>query len=345
MASASSIMIVLVNWHGAKDTIACLRSINSLQSSASRVSIVIVDNASTDDSLERLEAEVFAQGYLPKPNLESNEEMRRKGQEAWYVSVRQRAAAICIVRTRRNLGFAGGNNVGTRVGRAVEHPDFVWYLNNDTEVAPDCLDRLLERTASDPRIGICGATILYFDSQDIVQEYGGTRYSLLTGRGAPVGNGTRWNPETTNSEVEERISYVSGASMFVRAAFLDEVGLMAEDYFLYSEEIDWAYRARGRFRLGVETAAIVRHKEGAAIGTEGRRDGSPLATFYQARSKLLFARKHTPQFLATVWLALVLRCIKMAIRGRRQAALVIAQVLLGREEPSPEWFARRVHTA
>ena len=333
--------IVLVNWNGAADTVACLRSIQRLTIGSGELSVIVVDNASGDDSVGRIEAALRHDGYILRHSSLSKQEAERVTDERWFESKGQAAASVCVARARINGGFAAGNNIGYRIAVAVKQPTFVWHLNNDTEVTPQSLRLLVDKMQAEPDIGICGATLVFHDDSSLVQACGGVRYSAITGRGWAVAAGLPISSRPTSGQAEAQISYVAGASMFVRCSQIDKVGLMAEDYFLYSEEIDWAWRSRKAFRLGVEAAAIVIHKEGAAIGTERRgRGGSPLSNFFQTRSKLRFAWRHTPAFLPTVWLTLLGRSAKLASAGNASAAWVILQVLFGRREPAQEWFER-----
>jgi GT2 family glycosyltransferase len=333
--------IILVNWNGAKDTIDCLDSINRLSVSSTKISVVIVDNASADDSLEQIGSHLLRCAYELRAFSLSDMETGRVESEAWYASFSHVANDICVVAAKKNLGFAAGNNIGIHIALAVKRPSFLWLLNNDTEVAPDSLDLLVHRMQDEPSIGICGCTIAFFEARDIVQAYGGSVYSPITGRGQGFGVGSALDKARPNGEAEARISYVSGASMFVRQTLIQKVGSMSEDYFLYNEELDWAYRSRKHFRLGVETAAVVFHKEGASIGTESKgRSGSPLSTFFQTRSKLLFAKRHTPLYVPTVWLALFARACKQFVLLEHVNALTILSVLFGRRQPSATWFQR-----
>ena len=129
--------------------------------------------------------------------------------------------------------------------------------------------------------------------------------------------------------------------MLVSREFLSQVGPMCEDYFLYCEEVDWAWRARGRFRLAVETAAVVYHKEGATIGTESQgRPPSLLSDFFQARNRLRFAARHTPWYFPTVWLFLLIRTMKRLLHGQHANAGVMFSAIFGRQHPKEAWFSR-----
>ncbi|UUZ76161.1 hypothetical protein LP414_33165 [Polaromonas sp. P1(28)-13] len=126
----------MVNWNGATDTIACLRSIQRLKVKDDQLSVVIVDNASADTSVCQITSELLDTGYAVSARNISREEVERVISETWFESSRHPAHDICVVSARQNLGFAAGNNIGFRIAMAVKQPCFMWHLNNDTEVAP-----------------------------------------------------------------------------------------------------------------------------------------------------------------------------------------------------------------
>jgi hypothetical protein len=119
------VVVVVLNWNGRDDTVACLESLRGLRYPHAR--ILIVDNGSTDDSVA-----VF----------------------------RRRFPAIRCLQTGSNLGFAEGNNVGIRAALA-DGADYVWLMNNDATTDPDALDRLVEAAESRPDVGIVGPKIYY----------------------------------------------------------------------------------------------------------------------------------------------------------------------------------------
>jgi GT2 family glycosyltransferase len=138
--------IILLNWRGWRDTIACLDSLTMLDYSNRRV--LVVDNGSTDDSVKRIRA-----GHPDVP----------------------------IIETGRNLGFSGGCNVGMR--RALEEgADYVWLLNNDTTVDPQALATMVAVGEADPVIGAVGSVLYYLDSPKDIQAWGGGRVCFWTGR-------------------------------------------------------------------------------------------------------------------------------------------------------------------
>ena len=140
------VYIILLNWHGWQDTIACLESLASLD--YTNYSVLMVDNGSTDDSVARIRA---AHPGVP------------------------------ILETGRNLGFSGGCNVGIR--RALEEgADYVWLLNNDTTVDPQALTDMVAVAEADPGVGAVGSVLYYLDSPKDIQAWGGGRVCFWSGR-------------------------------------------------------------------------------------------------------------------------------------------------------------------
>lgn len=182
------------------------------------VDVVVVDNGSTDGSAERIAAEL--------PDVE-------------------------LIRSDRNRGFAGGANLGIR--RALEGgAEYVWHLNNDTQVEPGTLSALVATAEGDPFVGIVGGALS--------NEWGGGRVSISTGVTKPAtGPG-------------DRIDYITGACMLVRRAVFEEVGLFDELFFFYFEDADFCLRARAAgWRLAVAADARVTHTGGATVGEAADR--------------------------------------------------------------------------
>lgn len=337
---ACEIGVVLVNWHGANDTCDCLLSIKSLLY-VGQVRVCVVDNASTDESLPVIYAQLTSLGYTEYGDLKVDVTDSRIAAVKLFKSTESAAHEIIVVSNLKNLGFAAANNIGYALLAVRGDPKYIWFLNNDTEVAPEALSHLVARMEQDRKIGICGATLLHHGLHNCVQAYGGVSYSFATARGHHIGAGTAYSGPFDNTQIEKQVTYISGASMLVSREFLREVGPMCEDYFLYCEEVDWAWRARGRFKLAVETAAVVYHKEGASIGTESQgRPPSLLSDFFQARNRLLFAARYTPWYFPSVWIFLLVRTMKRLVKGQYKNALVMLSAMFGRQRPKSGWFRR-----
>lgn len=292
------VWIVILNWNGWRDTHACLESLAGLDYPAYRV--VVVDNASTDGSEAQLRA--------LHPGL-------------------------TLLQSGANLGFAGGNNVGLRYALA-GGADYVWLLNNDTLVEADALTRLVEKMTRDPGLGLCGSTLIYEAQRDRVQALGGARYNRWLGSVRHLGQHQLRAQPIDEGAVEAQLDYLIGASLLASRVFLEEVGLLQEDYFLYFEELDWAVRARGRFRLGYAAKSVVYHKEGSSIGGSDRAKTakSTTADLYALKNRVRFTRRFYPYALPTVYLGLLL-ALSNRVRRRQwdRVALIVRIMMRGGE--------------
>ncbi len=315
-SEAQRVIAITLNWNGAEDTLACVRALRRSQPAPTQ--IVVCDNDSRPESWRRL--------------LDLAEEAH--GDFAAYSTLEAALSdtarpSVVLIQTGANLGYAGGINVGLRYALSDAEMDYVWILNNDTEVTPGALEALLARMIAEPRIGICGATLLLHHNPERVQALGGASYAEWRARSAAVGMGlTRAQVPDDPSVIEGRLGYVNGAAMLVRRTYLEHVGLMDERYFLYSEEHDWAFRGRHLFRLGWAPKAWILHKHGATIGTASS-GGSPLSLFYLFRSKLLFAIRHHPLTVPVAGVCLLADALKFALKGHPRKAAAALKGLAG----------------
>jgi GT2 family glycosyltransferase len=223
--------IVVLNWNGARDTIACLESLEHLDYAS--FAVVVVDNGSSDDSLALIRG------------------------RSWDLELE-------VIETGENLGYAGGNNVGIR--RAIELGcEFVLVLNNDTVVAPNLLDRLVAAAEASPADGVFGPYILYTDRPDTLWFAGG-RWNPDEFVFEYVGQD---RPLVAFGSVGAASDYVCGAALFARTSVVQRIGLLDTRFFLVCEEADWCYRARrAGFGCRMVPEARVWHKVGASFGTE-----------------------------------------------------------------------------
>lgn len=313
-----SAVVVILNWNGWADTIECLESV--FRSEYPALQVVVCDNGSTDGSLERIRE--WAEGKLdvmvpgehplrgfsfpPVPKPIAHVEYDRATAERGRGSQARGEPPLVLIRTGANLGYAGGNNVGMRYALARADVEHIWLLNNDTVVAPDALSRLVERLAAVPRAGMCGSTLRYYDAPAAVQTLGGFSYNRWLGTSRPLRPDGRRRLDAR--AIERRLFGIQGASVLVTRTFLERVGLLAEEYFLYFEEQDWAVRARrAGCALAFAAASVVYHKEGSATGGRSRatKAKSTLSDYHLIRSRLLFTRKFYPYALPSVYFGLL----------------------------------------
>lgn len=305
---------VVVNWKGAEDTIRCLAS---LFAQSVPLRIVVCDNGSADDSLERIAD--WLEHRLPAWQRNSIAPAT-----AWVdpqAPVVHGAEAVCLLPLQENRGYAGGLNAGVRWAQAHWGTVRFWLLNNDLEASPDALRALQAAHAAVPRAGLCGSVLMDWDRAGEVQAVAGS-YRRWLG----VGSHLR---ELPPGDVYREADYPVGASLYVEQDFLDRVGLMDESYFLYYEEMDWAERGRSHgFVPVVALASRLRHKEGASTGSRGGvRHKSLLSEHYGVVNRLRITRRFWPQWLPLVWLSLVLVAADRLLHGEfARAALVVQRM-------------------
>ncbi|WP_332699058.1 glycosyltransferase family 2 protein [Devosia sp.] len=293
------IAIVIVNYNGWRDTIECLDSLSRLEGGDWR--IIVVDNGSHDGSVKQLEdwgASTAAALHV----LDSSESVHALPR-----------AGVTLIGSNDNLGFAGGNNVGIR--HALNDPacTHVWLLNNDTVVEKSAGLALLHRIQSDDRVGIVGSTLAYYHQPDRLQGVG-FAYNIYAATGRQLGHMRMVTDLPAQMEVEAQMTYVIGASMMVSRAFLEAVGFMSERYFLYFEELDWAVRARGKYRLAWAPASLVYHKEGGSIGTSTTSRPSDLSTFYMTRNLPVFYWTFFPALMPVAIARLAFNMFRFVLR-------------------------------
>lgn len=299
------VAVVVLNWNGWSDTLACTESL--LASDFTDFSIIICDNQSMDDSVDRISQ--WGLGLTGCGFIALDEAAASMGPIPDGVRV-------VLIKNHRNYGYAGGNNVGIALAMQSPELEFVWVLNNDTLVAPDALRKVTNRMLSDPTIGLCGSSLVYSWDRTRVQAFGGGCYSKWSGRTWLIGAFSDVGRIPSDpSAVEATMDLVVGAATLVSRRLLNDVGSMCDDYFLYYEEIDWATRAKGRFRLGYASDSLVFHKEGASIGTSAS-GGSPLSIYYLFRNRIRFSLKHYPLYILTVSACCLLDIGKLILKGR-----------------------------
>jgi GT2 family glycosyltransferase len=247
--------------------------------------IIIVDNASTDESALQIRRWFLSgsRDHLEVSEQELSEATRGPNAAPPYV----------FVHARRNGGYATGNNLGIEFALSLADTEYVFVLNNDATVQPDCIARLVSWAERDPAAGIIGSTLIEDGGQ--LRIAGGNSYSILLTTTKPtiVVDGSR----------ESRMDYVAGAAQFIRASVLKQVGLLSEDYFLYFEELDLTRRiTRAGFKIAWCPESIVHHHGGGATGCRSRakKHKSSLAEYHSNLSCLIFMRKFHPGLL---WLA------------------------------------------
>lgn len=224
-----SVAVIVLNWNQADLTVGCLRSLLAADYPSDRLRVILVDNASQDDTVER---------------------------------VRREFPTVQLLVNAANLGFSEGNNVGIRHA-LLGAPDFVMLLNNDTVVAPDMISKLVEAAERDPHIGVVAPAIMYMDSPDVLWCTGAT---IDWARGTTKRINPD-KPLAELALDSFPIDVAVGCAMCIRREAVEMVGMLDPLFFMYQEEADLCYRmTRAGWTIWCVPAAHMWHKVSASIG-------------------------------------------------------------------------------
>lgn len=314
--SYPKVAIIILNWNGWKDTIECLESVQKL--SYPNYQIVLVDNASTDDSLKNIKK--WSEGKIPvntkfvkfSPELKPVKFIEYDRATALNGGISEKEKALenifsekrmILILNKENLGFAGGNNVSMRYSLKRDY-DYVWLLNNDSVVDKHALSGMVELIKVDEKIGMVGSTIFDYYNSTKIQSIG--VYSPL--------------PRLEklyfikNNKVNEDMNYYKGAnwlwaaSLLVISTCLRNIGLLDENYFYCFEDVDWSYRERENdWKLLCSKQSKIWHKGGSKVSKINRKflginfvrnayEYFHLRGYYELRNELYFTLKHSPRY-------------------------------------------------
>jgi len=211
------------------------------------------------------------------------------GGEAAFAELQKRLPArvagvqpVGIILAPGNLGFAGGVNTCLRETASA---DAWWILNPDTAPEPAALAALVRRMEEGGCDAVGGVIRL---PTGVVQAYGGV-WGRWLARAVSLGYGAPLGAPVSAEQIERRQNYLSGASALISRRFLEAVGPMREDYFLYCEEVEWFFRARrAGMRLGFSPEAVVVHAQGTSTGgAVSPRERSRLSVYLNERNRIL----------------------------------------------------------
>lgn len=239
--------IITINYNGQKDT---CELIGTLPLEDKSIEVIVIDNASAQD-----EATI----------------------------IKERFPQVKVIRSKENLGFAGGNNLGIKAAQG----KYLFFLNNDILLKPQVSDfrPLIARLKSSPKIGIVCPKIRFSWGNQLIQFASYTPLSPITMRNKAIGCG---EVDHGQFDTPHPTPYAHGAAMMVKREVVEKAGLMPECYFLYYEELDWSMMIRhAGYEIWYEPTCTVFHKESQTTG-----QNSPLRTYYITRNRLLFAQRN-----------------------------------------------------
>ena len=213
-----TVSIITVNYNQSYITEQLLASVYATNNYAA-VEIIVVDNASKDN---------------PIP--------------VWQVQYPN----ITFIRSETNLGFAGGNNLGVKAAKGT----FLFFVNNDTEFTTGLIKSLAAILDNNSGIGMVSPKIRYFDQPTVLQYAGFTNMNYYTMRNRCIGQFEEDKGQYDNNTGPT--GYIHGAAMMVRRDAIIKAGLMAENFFLYYEEMDWNdHIKRAGYQVWLEPKALI----------------------------------------------------------------------------------------
>ncbi len=190
-----------------------------------------------------------------------------------------------VLKSKKNLGFAGGNNWGMRQSKG----EFIFIVNNDTEVTPLILQKLVEPFFKDRMIGVTCPKIKYYSRPNIIQYAGFNPMNVYTGRTTSIGS---MEEDHGQYDVSRITSGAHGCAMMVKREVLENVGMFAEKFFLYYEEWDWSARiTRANYKIWYAADAEIYHKESLTVGKK-----NPIKVYYHTRNRILYMRRNSNLF-------------------------------------------------
>lgn len=285
--------IILVNWNGADDTIACLKSLDKAQGD---FFVVVADNGSTDDSVERIN------GAASRLSL-----------------------TIHVIPLDHNWGFAAGNNKGIEyAGRY--NPDSYMLLNNDTEVEPDFLIRIEEYRRLHPDVKILGPLINYWYDRNKIWSCGGY---------ISFGSRRLIFRETSASELDKSpipVSFISGCALYADASLIDGDGhLLSERFFFGEEDFEFAHRMRNKGeKMVILPDSVIYHKVGSSAKKISDRAKLGRDYIYYLGKLLVIKDYYNPLLSAMIRLLSRRRCMQFFIKDgldKRQSRAVVAKLM------------------
>lgn len=248
------ISIITVNYNQSQVTMECLESLTKI--TYSNIEIIVVDNASPSDN----------------PDI-----------------IKEKYPHINLIKSKKNLGFAGGNNLGVIQSKG----SYLLFINNDTEVPVDFIEPLVERMQSDENIGVVSPKIRFHHTPDTIQFAGYTPMNYFTLRNNLIGYR---QVDTGQFDEARETPFGHGAAMMVSRKATEEVGMMADIFFLYYEEHDWFVRIKkAGYTIWYEPKSLIYHKESISTGKE-----SPMKIHYIARNRIVFLRRNVTGIKKTI---------------------------------------------
>jgi hypothetical protein len=251
-----------------------------------RVSLVVV-NYNGKHFLSDCFSAIFRETYSPFEVIMVDNASR----DGSVDFIRDNFPRVTVLVNEANMGFAGGTNVGIQRSTG----EFILTLNNDTRIDPAFLQEITRPVIEDPSVGMCASKMIFPDSR--INSTG----ICISRSGAAWDRGMFEPDKGQYDRIEEIFGPCAGAALY-RKAMLDEIGLFDEDFFLFMEDVDLAFRARlsGWKCIYVPSAQVV-HKHGGTAGFK-----SDTSIYYGNRNLVWYVVKNLPKRLFLMYLPWIL---------------------------------------
>lgn len=287
------VSLIILNWNGIKDTLECLSSVKKSVVSDFSLEIIVVDNNSHDNSIEK---------------------------------IKKSFPEVIIIENKNNLGFAEGNNQGIKF--AIERKsDFIILLNNDTYVDHNFIKEIVNSANINKSFGIISPKIYFAPNFEYHCErykeeergrviwYAGGRIDwkniLFSHKGVDDLDNSQFNKE-------EETDFATGCAMLIRREVFEKVGLLNEKYFIYLEDVDLCIRARkAGYKIIYQPKGVIWHKNARSSG----KPGSFLHTYYIIRNRLIFGMRYASLRTKLALLKNAIFLYRRNLPGERQGVI------------------------
>jgi GT2 family glycosyltransferase len=241
------IVSIILNTNKKSDTLACLDSL--LNNTYPNQKAIVLDNHSTDGSI---------------------------------AAIRTAYPDVHIIELKKNLGYAGNNNVGIEAALRLG-ADWVFVLNEDIIMHPECLQHLIEVGEQNSQIGVVGPLVYHYDEPQVIQSAGG-----MLGRHWQSMHLGKDELDQGQYNKPHVVEWISGCAILVKRAAIEQSGMLDPNYFIYWEETEWCIRiSHAGWRIVHVPQAKIWHK-----GVQRDYQPKPSFTYYGTRNNLLTLAKH-----------------------------------------------------
>lgn len=315
--SRTKIGVIILNFNGWQDTIACLASV--YQSNYSQYQVIVVDNGSQDDSLGQICDWARVQTGKPASKFSRViEYTRQETEEVQNIEEEDflKERKLIIIKNEKNYGFAEGNNIGMRYALKDKEITRIALFNSDVKIAVNCLREMVQTLDSAKAVGSCQPKMFLMDESRIIDALGMSFDQK--GKALQVAYGIK---DSGQYSVNQEIFGACAGAVLYKKEMLEQIGFFDEEFFAYYEDVDLALRARlAGWKTMYAGRAIVYHKHSATLG-----ENSPFKRYLIERNRYYYTVKNFPfsmmiKFLSSRPTAIMITVFKL-IKGKKFALL------------------------